>query len=143
MDFPDVEGGMVAYLKTLPAVTVLLGNTGAVYFGVPTDADEDDYPLVTVVRVGGGQETGQEAPVDVSLVQLDVWGKLRMKRECWLVTAQVAKAVTLIGDTGVPTQLTAGVLGFGGEVESSLFLPDPGTLRPRYVLTATITALAG
>jgi hypothetical protein len=44
-----------------------------VFFGVPKGATEATFPLVTVSRVGGGDDFS-EVPIDIALVQIDCWG---------------------------------------------------------------------
>lgn len=141
--FPDVEGGVRDYLRGVAAVTATLAKPTAVWFGVPEDADEADYPCVTVSLVGGGEVTGATVPILTPVIQCDVWGPVGAKRATYAAAAAVAEAMSSIGAAGVPTTLTAGVVGCGAEVESILWEPDPADGRPRYVITATVTVRAG
>jgi hypothetical protein len=142
MSWPDVEGAVVAHLKGVTAVSALVGQR--VFFGVPKKATESSYPLVVVSRVGGGPEQGTDAPVDVALLQLDVWAGIDAsgngkKAEAWGVVNAVVDALedirrrTVVGST---------VALFGAHVESVLWLPDPDNDRPRYVVTAEVTAMS-
>lgn len=142
MEWPDTEGGVKTWLRTITAITGLLGNTTAVYLEIPDDADtEAEYPMVVVGRVGGGQEPGREAPLDVALLQVDVWGRKDGGRAaCFRVAAEVGKALSDMTD---PTALKTGVRGCGAEVTSMVYLPDPGDRRPRYSLTVQVVAVAG
>jgi hypothetical protein len=132
--WPDVEGSIETYLK---AHVPLVSNR--VYFGIPVGADKAAklWPLITVTRIGGGQDSS-EAPIDLALIQIDVWGSLRKKQETWAVVAQVRSVLEGVrGNTALDGTVTA----FGAEVVSVAFLPDPASDRPRYVITTQVVAL--
>jgi hypothetical protein len=68
---PDVEGGVRTFLRANAGVAAIVGQR--VFFGVPKGATEATFPLVTVSRVGGGDDFS-DVPIDVALVQIDCWG---------------------------------------------------------------------
>lgn len=139
--FPDVEGGLRAWLRTRSEVTAIVGQR--VFFGVPKGATEATFPLVVVQRVGGGDDGG-ESPVDVALVQIDCWGSFDAsgngrKAEARALVNAVRSA---LHDIRTRTTLTTGVDVFGANVEADIWAPDPDNDRPRYVLTAEVTAIS-
>lgn len=141
--FPDVEGGVRAFLRANTGVAALVGQR--VFFGVP---DSPTWPLVTVQRVGGGDDLS-EAPIDLALVQLDCWGRLYSdtnpdsthgdKAQARAVANAVRAAVHEIRSDGT---VYAGCVLYGASVNSDLFVPDPDNDRPRYSLLTSWSARA-
>lgn len=139
MSYPDIEGALRTWLRGRAAITALVGQR--VFFGVPDKAET--WPLITIRRVGGGDDPGI-APVDRALVQLDVWGDIDASGH-----GKKADATTLVNTLRAElsavdrrTALTASVHALGISVESVVWLPDPDNDRPRYVVTAEVTALS-
>jgi hypothetical protein len=134
--WPDVEGALRTHLRADAGVAALVGQR--VFFGVPRGAKEETYPLVVVQRVGGGQDAS-EAPVDVALVQVDCWGSINngngLKAECTALVNSVRAALESVG-----TDSTAVLKG--ADVESVLWLPQVDNDRPRYAVTAVVTAIS-
>lgn len=127
---PDVEGGVRDALRDDDAVAALVGTR--VYFGVPSSPT---WPLIVVQRVGGGDDPS-EAPIDLSLVQIDCYGATANKSQAWAVAAAVrAWARTVRRATALNTEVTA----YGVNIESVLWAPDAAD-RPRYSLTALVMA---
>jgi hypothetical protein len=142
-DFPDVEGGVRDYLRAHASVSALVGTR--VFFGIPA---APTFPLITVTRVGGTDDTS-EATIDQALVQIDCWGRLYAdtdpthkggdKAQCDAVRRAVRRAFR---DIRTATALNASTVAYGARVESDPFRPDPDSDRPRYAVTASITARA-
>lgn len=142
-DFPDVEGAMRTYLRGHADVAALVAQR--VFFGVP---DQPTWPLVTVRRVAGSDDTS-EAPIDHAMLQIDGWGRLFNdadkrksahgdKAQADALRRALRKALWQIrGATTVGS-----VVLYGAYVESDPFLPDPTNDRPRYALTTRVTARA-
>jgi hypothetical protein len=130
MNWPDVEGGMKAYL---------MGKGLRAYLGVPAGADKNPslWPLISITRVGGGQDSS-EAPLDLALIQFDVWGSVGGRVACWGYTAQLRTALDAINGA---TLLQGQTVAYGADVMSVAFFPDPANDRPRYVVTAQVTSL--
>ena len=132
----DVEGAVRDHLRSLN-----IDDLGTrVFFGVP-DGDPT-YPLATIQRVGGGDDPG-EAPIDLALLQVDVWGRLDAaghtdKAQARAVADDVRAALQAIRGA---TALTAAVTAYGAAVESDLWAPDPAG-RGRYSITVLVTARA-
>lgn len=133
----DVEGAVRDHLRADAGVAALVG--ARVFFGIPKTAPAGSWPLVVVQRVGGGQD-GSDAPVDVALVQVDCWGTLDgsgngVKSVATALVNTVRAALETVGTD------QAAVLR-GAVVQSVLWLPDPDNDRPRYAVTAEVTALS-
>jgi hypothetical protein len=142
--WPDVEGGLRDYLRDQADVAALVDRR--VFFGIP---DRPTFPLVTVRRVGGTDDTS-DAPLDRALVQIDCWGRLFNDTnpgkaahgdlaQTSALRLAVRKALRLITSQ---TPLNANVVAYGAVVQSDPFLPDPDNDRPRYAVTALVTARA-
>lgn len=131
-DFPDVEEGMRQYLRTETGVNAVVA--GRVFFGVPPKGAE--FPLLTVRRSGGGDDAS-DAPVDQAVLQFSCWGG--SKQEAWQLTAALRRALHEIRSR---TTLASGVDGLGAIVDGVIFSPDPADARPRYIVTARVTATA-
>ncbi len=129
---PDVEGGMRTFLRNDTDVQAVLDQR--VFFRPDVGAE---FPLAAVYRVGGGEDPG-EAPVDRAVIQIDVWGNLRNKAECFDAYQAVRKALSKPRSR---TVLKTGVVAHGTiQVTDVRYLPDPEDNRPRYAITALVTA---
>lgn len=135
-EHPDVEGAMRTYLRAASNVHALVGNR--VFFGVPKSPT---WPLVTVA-LAGGIDDPSDAPVDQSLLQIDCWGEINesgtgIKAGATALVNAVRSAVWRLNHS---TYRTSGCVLHGGAVVSAVWLPDPDTDRPRYSVTAEVTA---
>lgn len=131
---PDVEGGCRTWLRSLSSVTALVSNR--IWFALPDDVTDDDFPCVTVQRVGGSMPT--EAPADHALLQITVIGPRRDKA----TTSAVERAVRAeIADLREPTVWSSTATCLGGTEESSIFTVDPLDSRPRYSITGTFVVV--
>jgi hypothetical protein len=144
-EFPDVEGAVRTYLRAHTDVTALCGTR--VFFAVPRQAT---YPLVVVTRVGGFDDTS-DAPLDQALIQVDCWGDLhtdtiaspdkaqaaavlRAVRQAFYDLTHQPAVVSVAGDDPHDVRLA------GAQVQSDPYVPDPDNRRPRYAVTAQVTA---
>ena len=139
--YPDVEGGVRTWLRAQSTITALVGQR--VFFGGPKGATEADFPMIVVQRIGGGNDMS-DAPVDDALVQIDCWGKLDASGNGLKAgaTALVNTVRSALDDIRTRTQLAPGVDAFGINVDSVIWAPDPSNDRPRYIVTAEVTAIA-
>ena len=138
-DWPDVEGGLRTWLRADAALVALVGNR--VFFGVPRGAVDATFPLVTVQRIGGGQDPS-EAPVDLALMQFECWGTAADKggkAVAWAVVNALRSRLETMRDR---TTLATGIDAFGAEVVSVVWAPDPADDRPRYTLTVEVTGIS-
>lgn len=115
---------------------------GRVYFVIPA---EPEFPLITVRRVGGGEEPLGDAPVDNAVIAFDCWGNVRDKASAYAAKAAVRRALfkirtrTVLRAPGVGVE---GVDAFGATVNGDVWVPDPANDRSRYVITAVVMAMA-
>lgn len=136
--FPDVEGGIRAYLRADPGVQAALGGSQRVFFGIPTTPT---WPLIVVAQVGGGDDDS-EAPVDRPSIQIDCWGAITPSGTgdkagaTALVNAVRSALKRMRNQTVTPTCRL-----LGARVESQIWLPDADNDRPRYSVTAEVTAI--
>lgn len=135
-NWADVEGALRTHLRADAGVVALVGQR--VFFGVPKKATEATFPLVVVQRVGGGSDVS-EAPLDVALVQVDCWGSIAngngLKAGATALVNAVRASLEAVG-----TDQTAVLKG--ANVESVLWLPEVDNDRPRYAVTAVVSALS-
>lgn len=138
-EWPDVEGALRTYLRANAGVQTALGGQ-RVFLAVP---DDPPWPLVTVTRVGGGESATSDAPVDQALVSIECWGEIDANgRPKWLALMTVVNAVRSALDViRGRTTLSSDVDGFGITVAGVVRAPDPDNGRPRYVVTAEVTAI--
>jgi hypothetical protein len=131
--FPDCEGGVRDWLRSVPSVSALVGQR--VFFGLPVAVT---WPAVVVQMVGGGPDAGN-APVFVPLIQIDCWGEGRNKAQAAAVMSAVVGAIESI-QSG--TALGADAKAVWASVLSVIWLPDPESDQARYSVTAEIAARA-
>jgi hypothetical protein len=140
--YPDVEGALRTWLRANATVNALVGQR--VFFGVPKQATEQSFPLLTIARVGGGGDPS-DASVDAATIQIDCWGTIDKvsgygkKSVATELAAAVREALESLTNGGA---LTASVQSLGAEVVSSLWAPDPDDDRPRYSLTANVWTIS-
>lgn len=130
--WPDTEGALKTFLAADTAIAAIVGSR--VFFGMPTNVTDADFPMVTLQRVGGGEAAG-DAPVDEALVQIDCWGAVRDKASAWTLCSAVRDRLTQRGDVALNGTVRAGLV-----VDSVIWLPDPDNARARYSVTAEVTA---
>lgn len=139
IEWPDVEGGVRAYLRADADVQAALGGSQRVFFGIPRSPT---WPLAVVARVGGGSDSS-DVPIDVALVQVDCWGVIDtngypLKAGAWALVNAVRSALERIRER---VHVSDSCDLHGAQVTSIVWLPDPDNDRPRYSLTAEVTAL--
>ena len=137
--FPDTEGALRTWLRSQTSITALVGQR--VFFGVPKRATETTVPLLTVQLVSTIPETS-DAPLDRALIQIDCWGSIDTSGNGQKATATslVNTVRALLHSITQPTPMGT-VTVFGCNVESVTWLPDPANDRPRYSLTAEVSAI--
>lgn len=140
---PDVEGGVKTYLRTFAPLQTLIGTRVFLAVPGPTNGVPPTFPLVTVQRVGGSLDLS-EVPLDLALIQIDVWGRLDasnhpMWAELMGVVNAVRSALTVpIGRTTA----SADVDVFGVQEAGLVRLVDQANGRPRYSLTVEVSAIS-
>lgn len=120
---------------TKPLRDWLRGQIAAVGQRVYAGGLEKDatLPAIALERVGGFTTE----PLDRPLIQFDVWASKGDTAET------VAMAlVSLLLSTAPGTQVAAGLAFMGATVESAVWLPDPASQTPRFVITVEVTTRA-
>jgi len=141
MTWPDVEGGLRAYLRADAGVSAIVGTR--VFFGVPRRGAY--FPLVAIQRIGGADDPS-EAPIDRALMQVDCWGAFAdenahvrpNKAGAFVLAAAVRDALSAIRGA---TDIGEDVIAYGANVIGVAWLPAEDD-RPRYSLTVDLTARA-
>jgi len=105
------------------------------YFAVPA-GDKPPSPMIIVSRLGGAPQVG-EAPLDNGRIEFAVWADTKH------ASSQVELALCAALFDMATEQLDAGVVGHGAQIESRVWLPDPGSTLGRYLVTAMVIAVAG
>lgn len=136
-DFPDIEGALRTWLRLQATVTDVVAQR--IFFALPVNIEESEYPVIVLSRVGGGLVDQSTTALDVSTIQFDCWGG-RNRKDQALAAANALRKV-LNGIRG-RTEIVTGVVVFGAEVDTVIFLPDPADSRPRYVVQATVSAIS-
>lgn len=115
----DVENAVRSWARDF-----VLSAERRVFFGVNNNVD---FPQIVLHRLGG--------PDSACLIQFDVWAAT--KATAAAAAAELASAVDALAryDTG-------DVLLHAAVVESSRWLPDPETDKPRYIVDVTFVASA-
>jgi len=125
----DAERIASTYLRSVPEVAALVGSR--VYTEMPKRSRA--WPLVRLVRVGGGQVT-TPAHLDAATLQVDVWGG--SKFEARQAAATVAAAFEALNQAayamhdGVVTGAAVGAFRY--DLDNDF---EPG--RPRYLFDVT------
>lgn len=127
MTFPDAEGAVLDWLLEHPRM-IAAGNKG-VWFGVPSGTPPK--PFITLARVGGGPVNG-EIPLDQARISFSVWAGSK------IAAASVAGVLVEVLHAMRTTPLREDAVGRGASDISVLWLPDPETKTPRYMVDATV-----
>jgi hypothetical protein len=128
--FPDTEAAMRAYLRADAGVAALVD--GRVFFGFSAESNPKQ---VTVQRQGGGPD-GSEAPVDNAALVFNCWAASKAE------AAEICRAVVAAVEALRERTVYAGTALLGGTVDTWFWSPDPQGDRPRYIVTANVTAIA-
>ena len=121
---PDAELLAVNYLRSVGAVTSLVGNR--VYTDIPAGSA---YPLLRLTRIGGIPTIPQH--LDVARIQIDAWGTTKFQARTVAATAQAV----MHDAVGAHTE------GVVSNVEDDLGLtwsPDPDTDQSRYTFAVAV-----
>lgn len=137
-EYADVDLLVREWLTAMPSVANLVPVTGggvAIYQAPPRTLPAK---LIVAKRVGGSPIRGSTVPTDRARVQFDCWAANRPD------AAAIAKAITEAVENLAPTGGFLNSTGrlASGEVASWLWLPDPTSDKPRYVVDASLIALA-
>lgn len=131
--FVDMEGALRDYLKTVPALSALVGSR--VFLGIPSGGTS--LPFIQLSRVGGGPDV--LTPLDNAEISFSCWGA--KKEEAANVSAAL---VSVLESMTAGTELESGLKCGGASVLLWLWSPDTSTDKPgaRYLVDARITVKA-
>jgi hypothetical protein len=138
--WPDIEGALRTYLRADPGLATLISSR--VYFAIPPDS-AGKFPCIKITRVGGGQDPSQ-APLDLALIQFDVYGKTSNEEgggrgPTTLVLNALRKALSTIQGA---TALDDKVMAWDADVRAVFFSSLPADDRPRFIVTVSVPARA-
>lgn len=137
-DFPDVEGAIKDFLKADAGIVSIFSTR--VFLGMPRKTGT--FPAVGITRVGGGQGPG-DSPLDMAIIQFDVYGETADKGGGRQATTTAALAVRkALSSIRGKTRLNESVVAYDVRIASSFFSAMPGDDRPRYIVTAVVPAIA-
>ena len=129
--FADTEAVVKRWLATT-SVAPLISRPGGglnIFGAMPNSSP---LPALIVTRVGGGVDAVAEVPSDLARISFACWAATKDSASA-LYRAVLGEVDTLArvgGWTEAPTTLLA------GSVESVVWLPDPDSDVPRYIVDA-------
>lgn len=138
--FGDVEGGVRSWARANSLLTPLLGSgtTARVFFGVPTSYDPKTNGAALVLYRSGGAPRPGATPLDQPRLTFDCWGA--SKADAASLAVAVVEAIERVGQG---TALGASLRAVSASVVMGpLWLPDPESGTPRYVVDASWTVRA-
>jgi hypothetical protein len=134
--FGDVENVVKSWLSTtdVAAMVTRPGGGLSIFLAMPSSAP---MPCLVLRRVGGGPVPRSDLPTDRARMSFSCWGDTRVS------AGSLARAVVAECDSlgrmspwvSGPTTL------YGADVLSVLWLPDPDSDKPRYIVDALVTTL--
>lgn len=122
---PDVEAVCIAALRAEPVAG------GRAYGKVPA---EPTFPLLLVQRVGGIPAVPRR--LDAARIQVSSYGSTKAEARD---TAELARRVLHQSEATTFAELQAFVTGVDDELGLQ-WLPDPETMRDRYIFVVTVYA---
>lgn len=132
----DIEGLVKAWLATTPVAALVARPGGGhhIYQAMPVGAP---LPSVIVQRVGGGPARRSDVPADVARITCHCWAATRP--DAVAIAQAVTAAIQNLAETGGFTSGSSRLVA--GEVVSWVWIPDPQSDTPRYVVDGLITAV--
>jgi hypothetical protein len=137
--YGDVAGAVNEWLATTSvAALVTRASDGglSIWQAMPTDAP---LPSVVTSRVGGGPTPGSDLPEDTARISHQCWGSARSQARA-LAIALVGEAESLARN-GTGFTAADGTVLMAAEVLLMMWLPDPDSDTPRYIVDAVYVAL--
>lgn len=136
--YADVDLLVREWLTATPAVASLVPTTSggvAIYQAPPSTPPAK---LIVAKRIGGSPVVRSTVPSDRARIQFDCWATKRP--DAAQISVAITEAVENLGPRGGFLNPTGRLTT--GEVVSWLWLPDPVSDKPRYVVDALLIALA-
>lgn len=135
--YATVEPAIKAWLGTTTLAPLVTRTDGglSIYLAMPPASPK---PSVILTRVGGGPRARKDLPEDQARISFDCWGNSRA--EAADVAGAVASECESLAQSGGYCH-DSGVCLLVAEVAGWLWLPDPNTDTPRYVVDALFTTV--
>lgn len=139
-EWPDIEGAIRTWLRADTDFQAFFAQRA--FFGVPRKTTSSSFPMVCITRIGGGNQSG-EAPMDMPMLQLDVYGqkaddvgggRLQVTRGVQVLRKVLSK---MRGET----RLDDDTVAWDPRVSTVVFSPLPGDDRPRMMVMAIIPCM--
>lgn len=136
--YADVETLTKLWLLTTSVAPLVTRPDGGVsiYLAMPAASP---VPSVILSRVGGGPRARKDIPEDVARISFDCWGNTRV--QSMAVAEAVLGECESLARTGSYTVGDSHLLA--AEVTGWVWVPDPNSDIPRYVVDALFTAVRG
>jgi Protein of unknown function (DUF3168) len=134
--YATVEPAIKAWLGVTSLAPLLTRPDGglSIYLAMPPASP---LPSVILTRVGGGPHPRKDLPEDRPRISFDCWGTSRDQAAA-VAGALVSECESLAPAGGHEFD---GVCLLAAEVVTWLWLPDPNTDTPRYVVDALFTTV--
>lgn len=134
--YGDVESAAKAWLATTDVAPLVTRTAGglSVFLAMPASAPT---PCVIVRRVGGGPAVRKDLPEDHSRLSFDCWADTRS--QAILIARTLIAECDSLGRNG--GYIAGSVYLCVADVLSLLWLPDPDSDKPRYIVDALVTSL--
>jgi len=136
IQFADTENVVKAWLPTTSVGPLVRRADGgySVFLAMPTGSP---LPAIIISQVSGGPDNRKDLPQQTVRIQFDCWGRTR--------TEAGTIARTLMGELDwLPRNGGAIVQGAylgATQITNMLWLPDPESDTPRYIVDALITTV--
>lgn len=138
-NFPDIEGALRTWLRAHPLLVPEVD--GRVYFSVPFNS-ADKFPCIMITRVGDSGQDSSDTPIDLALIQFDVYGRKSNETNGGKMSATrpmlalKAALSTIRGKVMLDEQVAV----WDPSVRNTLYSALPADNRPRYVVLVAITS---
>lgn len=136
IQFADTENVVKAWLPTTSVGPLIQRADGgySVFLAMPTGSP---VPSVIISQVSGGPDSRKDLPQQTARIQFDCWGKTRAEAGA-IARTLMAELEWLPRNGGAIVQ--GAYLG-ATQVTLMMWLPDPESDTPRYIVDALITTV--
>lgn len=134
--YADVENLVKTWALTTD-VAPLVARPGGynIYLAMPAASP---MPSVVLSRVGGGPRARKDLPEEVSRISFSCWANTRA--EAGVISRTLCAELETLARTG--GYINAGTVLAAGDVVSMIWLPDPDSDKPRYIVDALVTTVS-
>lgn len=128
-DAEDIAKAWLAGTSVAPLVN------GKIFMAMPVGSP---LPSIVLSRVGGSPAAGSDVPADLARISFAIWAAQRAQAKA--ITAALVSEIESLAYTGA-VDTPAGRLD-AAEVINVLWLPDPVSDKPRYIVDARMVVRA-